>query len=67
MVSISASVMDARRRRGQYSHIWESQRIRRILAASWSDSETNWLKLGVWDGASSSELSRVGLESSCTR
>lgn len=31
--SMSASVMDARRRRGQYSQIWDNHRKRRVLAA----------------------------------
>ena len=34
IMSISASVMEASRRRGQYSQIWESQRIRRVLTAA---------------------------------
>lgn len=45
ILSISASVVEASRRRGQYSQIWESQRIRRVLAAVWSDSVISWLKL----------------------
>lgn len=44
MVSMLASVMEARLRRGQYSQIWDSQRMRRDLAALWSDSVINWLK-----------------------
>ena len=35
---MSASVIEARRLRGQYSQICESQRIRRPLAALESDS-----------------------------
>lgn len=58
-MSISLSVMEERRRRGQYSQIWESQRIRRVLAALKSLSVTNWLKVGFWAGMSSSSFSAV--------
>ena len=58
--SMSASVMEASRRRGQYSQIWESQRMRRVLAAAWSVSETSWLNVGFWAVASSSSTSTSG-------
>lgn len=49
--------MDARRRSGQYSQIWESQRIRRDLAASRSASVMSLLKAEVWSVESSSSRS----------
>ena len=70
--STSASVIFARRRRGQYSQIWESQRIRRFLAASRSASVTSLLKVEVWSMESSSSRSPdsamcVRWSSSCIR
>lgn len=41
MLSTSASVMEARRRRGQYSQICDSQRIRLFRAASRSSGVTS--------------------------
>lgn len=51
------SVMFARRRRGQYSQICESQRIRLLFAASRSASVTRALNADVWSVESSSRLS----------
>lgn len=51
---MSVSVRAARRRRGQYSQIWESQRMRRPRAASLLSSRTNLLKVAVWPLSSSS-------------
>lgn len=59
MVSTSASVMEARRRRGQYSQIWESQRMRRLRAASRSSGVISWLKLAFCVVVSSSSVSRL--------
>lgn len=61
---MSLSAMEARRRRGQYSQIWESQRILRVLAAFASSSETSRLKVGLWAGTSSSSFSTAGEGSS---
>ncbi len=66
-MSISASVIEARRRSGQYSQIWESQRIRRVLAALESESVTSWLKLDFWAVASSSSVSALGSSRAWTR
>ena len=55
--STSVSVMFARRRRGQYSQIWESQRMRLLFAASRSASVTRALKALVWSVESSSRVS----------
>jgi hypothetical protein len=49
--------MFARRRRGQYSQICESQRMRRFFAASRSASVTSLLKAKVWSVESSSSWS----------
>lgn len=63
MVSTSESVIAARRRRGQYSQICASQRIRRALAASASVDVTSLLKEAVCP-VSSSSASRPSMESS---
>ena len=55
--STSSSVMFARRRRGQYSQIWESHLIRLFFAASRSASVTSLLKVAVWSRVSSSSRS----------
>ena len=57
MDSTSASAIFARRRRDQYSQIWDSQRIRRFLAASRSASVISLLKVEVWSIESSSSKS----------
>ena len=64
---MSSSVMEARRRSGQYSHIWESHRMRRVFAAERSASVTSWLKFDFCAVASSSSPSRVGSSSSDAR
>ena len=66
-MSISASVIEARRRRDQYSQICESQRIRRVLAAFKSESVTNWLKVDFWAVVSSSSLSTLRSSRAWTR
>lgn len=64
---MSSSVMEASRRRGQYSQICDSQRMRRVLAAERSASVTSWLKVDFWAVASSSSPSRLGSSSSDAR
>ena len=59
MLSMSLSVMDASLRKGQYSQICDSQRMRRVFAAERSDSEISWLKVGFWAGRSSSSFSGI--------
>ena len=63
---MSASVMAARRRRGQYSHIWESQRMRRPRAASLLSSRTSRLKVADWPLSSSSASRSCDSSAACS-
>lgn len=65
MVETSASVMAARRFRGQYSQIWLSQRMRLFFAASRSASVTSLLKLADWSIESS--MSSPSARAMCKR
>ncbi len=67
ILSTSASVMDANRRSGQYSQIWDSQRMRLLRAVSRSSGVTNWLKLAFCAVTSSSSFSRMASSRSATR
>ncbi len=54
MLSTSESVIEESRDKGQYSQIWESQRMRLDFAASRSASVTSLLNVALWSASSSS-------------